>query len=146
MVRMVSLHLVCLNLIVMNSPRVGKPKNQGSTCVVLAISTVETTVCETTNEKSIQIPLTTNKLNGSKDEMNIEVREGDAYEDCTNQESMFSFLASPPHQSPLNLASKENVNQLASKVKDFFERKKKDSIGFSKNKKRSGSLRGGKSR
>ena len=69
MVRMVSLHLVCVNLIVMNSPRGGKLKDQGSTCVVLAISTVETTVCETTNEKSIQIPLTTNKLNGSKDEM-----------------------------------------------------------------------------
>jgi hypothetical protein len=85
-------------------------KDQWSTCVILAINTVETN---------------TNKLNGSKDEMNIEVREGDTNEGCTNQESMFSFLVSPPYQSPLNSASKENVNQLASKVKDFFERKKK---------------------
>jgi hypothetical protein len=38
---------------ILNSPRGGKVKEQGSTCDVLALSTIETTNCETTNRKSI---------------------------------------------------------------------------------------------
>lgn len=131
---------------ILNSPRGGKVKEQWSTCDVLALSTIETTNCETTNRKSIQVPLTINELNRCKEEMDIEVKSGDIDRDYTDQESIFSILVSLSHQSPLNLVNKEYVNQLKSKAKDSIKRKKKVLTSSFKKKRRFGSSRWGKSR
>jgi hypothetical protein len=117
MIRMVSLHLVCKSdcntvktkffVSVLNSPQGGKMKEKRNTCAILALSTIEIANCETTNGKSVKVPLTTNELNRRKEEMDIEVRAGDIDGDCTDQESMFSISVSPFHQSPLNSVNKE---------------------------------------
>jgi hypothetical protein len=53
---------------------------------------------------------------------------------------MFLVFVSLSPQSPLNYISKESVNQLASKAKYSLEKKKKGLEGFSKKKKKTGSL------
>ena len=54
--------------------------------------------------------------------------------------SMFLVSVSLSPLSPLNYISKESVNQLASKAKYSLKKKKKGLAGFSKKKKKTGSL------
>lgn len=79
--------------------------------------------------------------------MCLEAKDNEVGESVSNgeyddHEPTFSVVTSPSHQFPLSSINNENVNQLASKAKDYLEKKKKRSGGSNK-KKRLGSSLGG---